>query len=545
MVVIILLSGCSVVNSQPLPPHLNPVNGVNKLKSRIQRLRSDGNDVLIKDARLFAVSENTIKQKLDSAVWGFRNTSTGQMEYSDKIYIEYNSRGQITAVVEFGKDEFGPWNEDNKTEYSYDANGYLSDQREFDWDYDLNKWIGWNRIAYTSDASGKTTCLIRYDWNYIANDWEIDWKQETNYNQQGNIISEIYYKWDRINELWENSSKIETIDDTSNSQTINVYNWDNNSSQWNHVRKTENTYDAGENLIRSIVSYNNLETGTWNAYEKQEYAYNTDGLQTLYAEYSWDPVASQWKGESKHEASYDSKGHIMGYTWYEWNIQKGDWMPSNKITYGYSQETMTSLAFYYWVATANQWINSTKVELWVDASGNYGSMEFSSWNLIALAWEYSFKVEFTYNNAYGKSDLVFPEFIYSIEEITEIPGLDLHLANHMLIEAKFLAFENDAWEFTENAKYYYSEIEISGLEANKAGMLAVYPNPADEILHIRWSGSLKEINVKLFNHQGTLVVDKTFTDHTNIPVSGFAPGIYLYKVTQEGQPEKTGKIILQ
>ncbi|MFC2101861.1 LamG-like jellyroll fold domain-containing protein [Bacteroidota bacterium] len=104
-------------------------------------------------------------------------------------------------------------------------------------------------------------------------------------------------------------------------------------------------------------------------------------------------------------------------------------------------------------------------------------------------------------------------------------------------------------EFGRMIKYSFLQGDISYIaEPNLQQQLLVYPNPADDKIHVRcetWSGKL---TLRLINMKGEEMlvkeVDNRGLEEVTLSVNGMKPGLYLIVVTDELR-NQTEKIIIQ
>jgi hypothetical protein len=59
---------------------------------------------------------------------------------------------------------------------------------------------------------------------------------------------------------------------------------------------------------------------------------------------------------------------------------------------------------------------------------------------------------------------------------------------------------------------------------------SIYPNPAMHVIHVQAGMNIGKQEVKLFNYQGQVLWNNTFTQSTTLDLSGFAEGIYFVQV---------------
>ncbi|HNP21340.1 MAG TPA: T9SS type A sorting domain-containing protein [Panacibacter sp.] len=73
-----------------------------------------------------------------------------------------------------------------------------------------------------------------------------------------------------------------------------------------------------------------------------------------------------------------------------------------------------------------------------------------------------------------------------------------------------------------------------------------FPNPATGIVRINITGERSEAGLFLYNPDGKLLLHrKNLDDENYIDVSSFSNGLYILKITREGKPSFTGKLIVQ
>ena len=88
-----------------------------------------------------------------------------------------------------------------------------------------------------------------------------------------------------------------------------------------------------------------------------------------------------------------------------------------------------------------------------------------------------------------------------------------------------------------------SDCAIIGVEEMEKENISVYPNPATNKFTVNLAGSEKA-NIEMFNLVGQKVYNCTATEKAEINVSSFRPGIYMLKVSQNGQVY-TSKVVVK
>jgi hypothetical protein len=84
------------------------------------------------------------------------------------------------------------------------------------------------------------------------------------------------------------------------------------------------------------------------------------------------------------------------------------------------------------------------------------------------------------------------------------------------------------------------------VQINGKQTLKLFPNPAKDFVQLRWLNPRNEsTTIELINLQGTRVWQSRInTAALQLPVSGFARGLYQIRITRNGLTE-TQKILLQ
>lgn len=98
--------------------------------------------------------------------------------------------------------------------------------------------------------------------------------------------------------------------------------------------------------------------------------------------------------------------------------------------------------------------------------------------------------------------------------------------------------------YLDNLTLSNSPLGIENLNSNE-NLVSVFPNPSNNILSIE-NNSTKMFQFTLYNSLGEKLIDKILPNKTStINLSAFANDIYFYKVSNDKQEIKSGKIIKQ
>ncbi|MDQ6763732.1 MAG: T9SS type A sorting domain-containing protein, partial [Bacteroidota bacterium] len=83
--------------------------------------------------------------------------------------------------------------------------------------------------------------------------------------------------------------------------------------------------------------------------------------------------------------------------------------------------------------------------------------------------------------------------------------------------------------------YSYSPVRFIKFDSN--GLLKVYPNPVQQDMHIKTSITLNNAQMKIYNLQGKLILQKIISGNgiINVSVRSLPTGIYVAKINSGGK----------
>jgi hypothetical protein len=286
------------------------------------------------------------------------------------------------------------WLVDYKIEYGYDEAGNLTDSTSTYWNEYLSQWERRSKRESCYDEAGNMTFNAWYSWDSGINDWDVSsiYEYEYEYDDAGNKIIERGYRgpnrrlsyefiYDEKGNLIQEISysrggnkqrKSEHTYDEAGREVLCVeYCWDNPS--WTYTGRIEYNYDEHGNLVIEMrhtkhdydgeiwytfngtmheleydllgnviedVSFSNDSIHQeWKPNIKYEFDFNSDGNQTLFAQYYWDSgwhcyywgwIAGKW------ERCYDEYGNCVSYVQYWGDDYLNEWIVRSEKLYYYS-----------------------------------------------------------------------------------------------------------------------------------------------------------------------------------------------------------------
>jgi len=92
-------------------------------------------------------------------------------------------------------------------------------------------------------------------------------------------------------------------------------------------------------------------------------------------------------------------------------------------------------------------------------------------------------------------------------------------------------------------RFYYSPLQITGINQNTISEISVYPNPATDFITIV-NGS-NNSKIYLFNQLGKIIISKNLSGNLKLPVNHYPAGLYLLRIERENGEIKSEKIVIQ
>ncbi|MFT3752268.1 MAG: T9SS type A sorting domain-containing protein [Paludibacter sp.] len=268
------------------------------------------------------------------------NGDTLEWDLSMKNNLTYDSRGNITlstSVVDYGGFILGTL----KYTAMYDANNHQTEYISYTWDFLSFSWVPSTKIVsvYTN---GKKMSDTNYAWISATSSWKLNSKTDYSYDANGFLTGEITQKANISTSLLENDVKYVFMNDAAGRDTLSTeYKWASNTSTWNLFGKTVMTY-ASSGAPTTVTSYQwNSATSLWVGLFRSVYAFAANSSLTSVISYTWDTNSSAWVGSNKSEFLYNANGYMSVNTFYEWSANA--WAKQTVINYYYSPSKFTTL----------------------------------------------------------------------------------------------------------------------------------------------------------------------------------------------------------
>ncbi len=348
--------------------------------------------------------------------------------------------------------------------------------------------------------------IIKYEAFFrdeLTDEWVLDGWEEYEYNDAGNLLLYYDYEYDSLSQQWFAGWKKDYVYDDNNLLVQTFESWkDDPGEEWYFVWRVDFTYDENNRPL-STLEY--IYTLDWSLSRSSQYTYDENGNLTQFELFD-DDDAGGWVNEIKEVYVYDDNNRLMEFTDYEWDATIEEWIETDREVYTYSDNNNVDFYVdYNWNESDNNW-----VEFW--------------------------REEFTYENTYPYDQLVLPWFYHD-----DVPNF----MNHQLIEHQGYSFLGSEWVPFSKGEYYYSSGPSTSVTDVSKTDIKFYPNPASTEITFRF-GSPVEAGLQVYDLTGNLVRTMRVWDNKPVNIGQLSDGLYLFRLTGEGnKPIFSEKILVK
>ena len=208
----------------------------------------------------------------------YKDNSTGDWLGEDRNEYNFNSKGNIIEYLYLQWDEdISDWETDTRKVYSYSSSGNQAGYVSYDWDDIGEEWIRDDSIHYYYNDERLLTEYTGAEWK--TDHWVGRYLSEYSYNAQGLLSEQISRMWYEDDQEWKNNIKyVMTWNEQGQLLTKIRYDQDVYDGPWLEEYKQELSYNAKH--LRTISSSAHWESDQWEIYRYDTVEYNTSGLPT-------------------------------------------------------------------------------------------------------------------------------------------------------------------------------------------------------------------------------------------------------------------------
>lgn len=208
--------------------------------------------------------------KLTSATEEYFNGTTWII--NNKTLYTYDANGNVLTEEYLYKDYVNTevWKTSSITTYTYNANNNLIEEIYEDYDTSTNTISYAYKTVYTYNTQNKLIEIL--DYNLDNNQWVEDSKVILTYNSNNYISMGVFYIWDGNNFVLDSDdSERTTLNYNNDNQLYNIVVESWNGTSWVLDYKTDNTFSNGTMMESLSYDYNE---SSWQITDKVEYSYD-------------------------------------------------------------------------------------------------------------------------------------------------------------------------------------------------------------------------------------------------------------------------------
>lgn len=278
-------------------------------------------------------------------------------------------------------------------------------------------------------------------------------------------------------------------------------NWDSTLSKWDTSEIAKRTYNGKGELITD-TSY--LVMGTISPSNTNLYAYDTKGNKIM--QMGLDLFGGPPADTSYREViTYNNNNDPVTYTYMEYNNSK--WVNAEYDSMGYNNNgVMNYWLTQTWDTTKNAWINGELTTRTINSNNLPSSEVYSEWDSTSSSWQ-----------LYDGEDMFYDNYMNLVR--TE--------------DYDYINGTKDSSPYQVVHYYYQVYFDVNVSQTQASGQpLSIYPNPATDMLYIKYHNNEVVNSVTLINMAGATVrsINDQHTGQIAMSVSGLPAGNYILSV---------------
>ncbi len=403
------------------------------------------------------------------------------------------------------------WKDDEKYEHTYDSQNRKTSMKFYEkWPVSGSdtQWY-WRKIrrddyTYTETDIGYENKTVNYVRNSVTEDWKKSRQTLIVRNSDSILHSKYSMKWNLTESLWDTTSHC-LYDFPNEHEEINTYiRRDKTGTSWVPDERYHNFYNYNGIIEKKLFFGWDSNLEEWELVGKSDYTYFGDENATI-SDSVWnvegtDPVLED---VTLHETNYIKEGVYDTVRVYEWNANTRELYPNRISVYEWDNHDNITKRTNFRLNT-------------VTANWDTTSMEIHAYNEVKqtiLGTSYLF----TDNIRRGRSRKK-----YEYNEDGDLNFYDEH------------TWDEATWEwnlFKRNFYYYKKPVVTYNANFNESH-LKIYPNPAQDYLHITNLEGQSKITVTTLN--GSEILNAMVTENSfTLNLTGHAPGVYVVRIVND------------
>ena len=295
--------------------------------------------------------------------------------------------------------------------------------------------------------------------------------------------------------------------------------YDSTLMSFSPFMKYVNHFDLNGNDILNIGSQYDNESSTWIEMFKTEKSFLDNNLVYQEIDYFWNDQTVQWEKSFKTSYAYDNAELIFVYE----DLYNGtDWEPYRKEVHDRNVAndyySVLDSIYDYWTFG----FKPAGLDVYSGIGNTLDTAAYFSWNDTIGDWD--------------SEEL----YAYNYEDNGNIKSVDFYANTNKLEKS---VSDNMNFQKVQSLVYYYSNNNTS-VEDLKTVLINAYPNPVKDEVQLQVPNPVN-CWLNIFNIHGKRILTRQIHSRTTqIDISNFENGIYLFRVDNNGE-SATKKIVKQ
>ncbi|MBN2727702.1 MAG: T9SS type A sorting domain-containing protein [Bacteroidales bacterium] len=197
------------------------------------------------------------------------------------------------------------WENNVKTEYSYNGNNQISSKTKYIWNNITEEWDPEGRHLYTYSVNDLVNDTYQ---SYSGVSYDYSYRNLYTYDVSGNMLSRQYDSY--TGGVWVNGILYEyTFNSNNDRLTYKKSNWNSGLNTWVNSILNTYTYNANFNLTQQLYQSWDLGLLSWVNVEKYDYTFDANFNKTKKEFSNWDNIGGVWEYADKTEyfwSQYDA-----------------------------------------------------------------------------------------------------------------------------------------------------------------------------------------------------------------------------------------------
>nr|NQU90572.1 T9SS type A sorting domain-containing protein [Bacteroidota bacterium] len=342
---------------------------------------------------------------------------------------------------------------------------------------------------------------LGHTWDSKAGNWKMSDSIYSNPN--GSIEISWYKVWDPfISRFYRGKRFKNEYSENGNLVKEDVLKFDTLTGGWKNDMVNFYEYNAGDLQIEKKIR--KWDGQSWQDSLKIDFAYNDNKLLEL-EEYQLMSGSGIWENWQKWDYAYNTTNQLREKYYSLWFSDDKSWKDTRYYIYTYDpDQRLDQILEKYWDDFENDWVDKYVTSYAYNAMGLRSEIKRQYWDPINGYWFHTSNIFYTYDD---NRNLI--EYLY-----------------------RYWDEENGQWLNIYKDASYWSYFETQGIGKTEPSVVAVYPNPADDIIQLIFSKPIKQGQCSIYTTGGQFIqsieVDNStqFLDISRLPAGNYILGFW-------------------